>query len=138
MTAADIIAATRACLGTPFVHQGRIPGLALDCAGLIIQVAKTLGLEHVDHSGYARLPGNGLLESALDNQPGITRVTDMQAGDVILMKFSGDPQHLGICAGETIIHAYQPIGKVCEHGLTDAWRRRIVRIYRFNEVAHGE
>jgi len=73
--AADIIAAARACLETPFVHQGRLPGQALDCAGLIIQVAKTLGLEHVDHSGYARLPGNGLLESALDNQPGITRVT---------------------------------------------------------------
>ena len=137
MTAADIIAAARTCLETPFVHQGRLPGQALDCAGLIIQVANTLGLEHVDHTGYARLPGNGLLESALDNQPGLSRVTDLQAGDVILMKFSGDPQHLGIYAGENIIHAYQPVGKVCEHGLTDAWRRRIVRIYRFNEVAHG-
>ena len=138
MTAADILTAARACLNTPFVHQGRINGRALDCAGLIIQVAKTLGLEHVDHSGYARLPGNGLLEAALDNQPGLSRVTVLQAGDVLLMKFSGDPQHLGIYSGENIIHAYQPIGKVCEHGLTDAWRRRIVRIYRFNEVAHGE
>lgn len=137
MTAADIIAAARECLGTPFVHQGRLPGQALDCAGLIIQVAKMLGLEHTDHMGYARLPGNGLLESALDNQPGLIRVFDLQPGDVILMKFSGDPQHLGIYTGENIIHAYQPIGKVCEHGLTDAWRRRIVRIYRFNEVDHG-
>ena len=137
MTAADIIAAARECLGTPFAHQGRINGLALDCAGLIIHVAKTLDLQHVDHSGYARLPGNGLLESALDNQPGLTRVSELQPGDIFLMKFSGDPQHLGIYAGDTIIHAYQPVGKVCEHGLTDAWRRRIVRVYRFNEVAHG-
>ena len=137
MTAADILTAARACLNTPFVHQGRINGRALDCAGLIIQVAKTLGLEHVDHSGYARLPGNGLLESALDDQPGLARVSDLQAGDVVLIKFSGAPQHLGIYTGENIIHAYQPIGKVCEHGLTEAWRSRIVRIYRFNEVAHG-
>ena len=137
MTAADIIAAARECLGTPFVHQGRLPGQALDCAGLIIQVAKMLGLEHVDHTGYARLPGNGLLESALDTQPGLSRVSELQPGDVFLMKFSADPQHLGIYGGDTIIHAYQPVGKVCEHGLTDAWRRRIVRIYRFNEVDHG-
>jgi cell wall-associated NlpC family hydrolase len=137
MTAAEIIAAARACLDTPFVHQGRFPGMALDCAGLIIQVAKTLAVEHVDHAGYARLPGNGLLESALDDQPGLARVSDLQAGDVVLIKFSGAPQHLGIYTGENIIHAYQPIGKVCEHGLTEAWRSRIVRIYRFNEVAHG-
>lgn len=137
MTAADILTAARACLNTPFVHQGRINGLALDCAGLIIHVAKTLGLPYEDHAGYARLPGNGLLEAALDQQPGLSRVFDLQAGDVILMKFGGDPQHLGICGGENIIHAYQPVGKVCEHTLTDAWRRRIVRIYRFNEVAHG-
>ena len=137
MTAADIIAAARTCLETPFVHQGRINGQALDCAGLIIHVAQTLGIEHIDHTGYARLPGNGLLESALDNQPGLTRVSDLLPGDVFLMKSSGDPQHPGIYPRATIMHAYQPVGKACEHGLTDAWRRRIVRIYRFNEVGHG-
>ncbi|MBK8745664.1 MAG: peptidase P60, partial [Propionivibrio sp.] len=42
MTAA-ILAAARACIGTPFVHQGRIPGLALDCAGLVVAVAQAIG-----------------------------------------------------------------------------------------------
>ena len=35
MNANGIIASARACLGTPFLHQGRIPGVALDCAGLV-------------------------------------------------------------------------------------------------------
>ncbi len=28
------IAAARTCLGTPFHHQGRAPGVGLDCIGL--------------------------------------------------------------------------------------------------------
>ena len=50
MTSADIIAIARACLGTPFRHQGRIPGVALDCAGLVVAVAA---------APRCRLPGPG-------------------------------------------------------------------------------
>ena len=32
----NMIAAARACLGTPFHHQGRMPGVGLDCIGLVI------------------------------------------------------------------------------------------------------
>lgn len=137
MTAAAILAAARAELGTPFVHMGRRPGVALDCAGLIVQVAAALGVAHADVDGYPRRPGNGLLESTLDNQPALERVAAMQAGDILLMRFHGDPQHLGIFTGENLIHAYQPVGKVCEHRLTAAWRRRVVRIYRFKGLPHG-
>lgn len=138
MTADEVIAAACSALGTPFRHQGRQVGKALDCAGLIIHVVRELDIEHADQSGYARRPSNGLLESALDGQPCLERVTDMQPGDVLLMRFKGDPQHLGIFTGENLIHAYQPVGKVCEHRLDDEWRSRIVRIYRFIGVTHGE
>ena len=133
MTRDDIITAARDCLGTPFVHQGRIPGRALDCAGLIVAVAQSIGVEYVDQTGYSRSPSGGLLEAALDGQPGIMRIApaDRAAGDVLLMRFSGDPQHLAILAGTTIIHAWEAPGLVCEHDLTDLWGRRIVRVYRF-------
>ena len=131
MTADDIIAAARACLGTPFVHQGRIPGMALDCAGLVIAVAATVGAEYVDYPGYGRSPANGLLEAALDAQPFLERVADRQPGDVLLMRFSGEPQHLAICTGDNIIHSYESVGKACEHRLSDVWAARIVRVYRF-------
>lgn len=140
MNAQMIVAAARAELGTPFRHQGRIPGKALDCAGLVVAVAAALGADYVDQQGYSRHPSDGLLESALDAQPCLERVAlaDMQPGDVLLMRFAGDPQHLAIHAGfsdsgqsETIIHAEIRARKVCEHRLSDEWRGCIVRVYRF-------
>ena len=144
MTPAAIIAAARAEIGTPFRHQGRIPGKALDCAGLVVTVAAAIGADYIDQQGYSRHPSDGLLEAALDNQPCLVRVAlaDMQAGDVLLMHIAGDPQHLAIYAGfnqqaqsETIIHAEIRARKVCEHRLSDEWRGRIVRVYRFRGVA---
>lgn len=138
MTADEVIAAARSALGTPFRHQGRTVGQALDCAGMIIHVVRVLGIAHADQAGYGRRPSGGLLEAALDGQPGLTRVGDMRPGDVLLLRFSGDPQHLAVFTGENLIHAYQPVGKVCEHRLDADWRGRIVRIYRFAGVVHGE
>ena len=135
MTADDILIAARSFLGTPFRHQGRIPGLALDCAGLVVSVAKEIGADYIDRPGYSRNPSGGLLESALDDQPCLERVTDRQPGDVLLMRFSGEPQHLAICAGDTIIHSYEAVGKVCEHRLASVWAARIVRVYRFKGLA---
>lgn len=135
MTADDILSAARGCIGTPFKHQGRIPGLALDCAGLVVSVAKSIGADYIDRPGYSRNPSGGLLESALDDQPCLDRVQDRQPGDVLLMRFSGEPQHLAIFTGENIIHSYLQAGKVCEHILDDVWSSRIVRVYRFKGLA---
>ena len=96
MTPDAIVSAARALIGTPFVHQGRIPGRALDCAGLVVAVAQAVGVEYIDQTGYSCNPSGGLLEAALDGQPGIERVptSDRVPGDILLMRFSGDPQHL--------------------------------------------
>lgn len=135
MTPDDIISAARECVGTPFVHQGRINGMALDCAGVIVHVARTLGFEPVEPAGYARSPSNGALESAADAQQYLTRVTNRQPGDVLMMRFTGEPQHVGIFTGENIIHSYERVGKVVEHRLDDKWAARIVRVYRFVGIA---
>lgn len=144
MTPAAIVAAARAEIGTPFRHQGRQPGRALDCAGLIVAIAGRLGLPTADRAGYAARPSGGLLEAALDDQPCLARVApdEMREGDVLLMRFASDPQHLAIHAGHSpiyeddgIVHAWAQARKVCEHRLSDEWRRRIVRVYRFTEAA---
>lgn len=140
MSAGKILSAARAEIGTPFRHQGRTPGKALDCAGLVCHVADVIGVEYSDQQGYGRRPSNGLLESALDAQASLDRVeiSDMKPGDVLLMKFSGDPQHLAIYAGwsdvyedDGIIHAWLQAKKVSENRLTDELRGQIVRVYRF-------
>jgi len=137
MTPETIIAAARELLDMPFRHQGRASSGKTDCAGVICHVAESHGLPYADQTNYPRLPGRGRLESAIDDQPCLIRVpvSTRQAGDVLLMKFAGDPQHLAIFTGKTIIHAYETVGKVAEHRLDEAWERRIVRVYRFTEVA---
>lgn len=134
MTAA-ILAAARACIGTPFVHQGRIPGRALDCAGLVVAVAQAIGADYRDVQGYGRTPSGRRLECALDDQPCLERIAamDRQPGDVLLIRFAGDPQHLAIFAGDTLIHSYARVGSVCEHRLASVWASRIVCAYRFRE-----
>ncbi len=132
MTQEAIIAAARACIGTPFKHLGRVPGKALDCAGMAKASAEGAGYAVVDMDSYGRTPANGLLEEKLDAQTCLKRVFRLpQAGDLLLMRFSGDPQHLAICAGDTIIHAWQTVGKVAEHRFTDEWKSRVVRVYEF-------
>lgn len=138
MTLADaIVAAARSCVETPFRHQGRQPGIAMDCAGVAVHAAEAAGLPVFDLVGYADRPKDAALEAALDSQPCLRRipVAEMAAGDLLLMKFSGDPQHLAIHAGATLIHAYAQVRKVCEHDFTPEWRGRVVRAYRFVEAA---
>ncbi len=133
MTVDDILNHARQCLGTPFKHQGRLIAFGLDCAGVVIHVARQIGAGHIDTSGYGRTPANGQLERTLDAQPCLERVSlaNRAAGDVLLMRFASEPQHLAICAGETIIHAYEAAGLCCEHRLSSMWAARIVRVYRF-------
>lgn len=138
MQADTILATARACIGTPFGHQGRIPGLLLDCAGLVIHVAHQIGADYFDVPGYGRQPYRGLMVGTLDGQPCLDRVpviADRLPGDVLLMRFQREPQHVAICAGATVVHSYADAGKVCEHDLTAEWVVRITAVYRFKAVA---
>lgn len=136
MTADEIIAAARSMIGTPFHHQGRQPGVGLDCGGLVVAVCRRLGIDCADMDGYGRRPHDGMMEALLDRQACLVRLPlqDMGPGDLALMRFATEPQHLAILAHGTVIHAYESVGGVVEHVLDTAWRRRIVRAYRFVEV----
>lgn len=112
----------------------------MDCAGLVVWCAESAGLDYVDQVDYPRQPGNGRLEAALDMQPCLVRIPAgaAEAGDVLLIKFKGDPQHLAIHAGANMIHAWETLGKVCEHAI-DQWRSgKVVAAYRFCEVVGHE
>ncbi len=135
MTPDTLIAAARECLDTPFAHQGRILGRALDCAGVAVHAARRCGQDVNEPAAYGRLPNNAMLEWWLDQQSFLERAALPAAGDLLLMRFTGEPQHLALYTGTTIIHAYEAVGRVVEHRLDDKWRRRIVRAYRFKGMA---
>jgi cell wall-associated NlpC family hydrolase len=141
MRAQDIVAAARETLGTRYAHQGRVAGLALDCAGVPVHVARTLGVPLTDYTRYGRLPVPAEMRAALDAH--LTRVptAQMQPGDVAWIRFEREPQHLAIVGdyvhgGLSLIHAYNASGlnRVVEHRLDDVWRSRIVAAWRYPGV----
>ena len=130
-----VVAAARETLGTPWQHQGRLVGVALDCVGVVVHILRSLGLPVVDQTGYGRTPALGLLEKALDDQPALVRIGGpemAQPGDLLLMRFARDPQHCAVLTDRgTIVHSWEDVGRSCEHALVNRWARRIVAVYRF-------
>ncbi|MDD4616065.1 MAG: NlpC/P60 family protein [Alphaproteobacteria bacterium] len=125
------IAAARACLGTPFHHQGRAPGVGVDCIGLVIVAFRAAGAKIDDRTDYARRPDGQSLVKALEAH-GARAVSDIQAGDVLLFRYDRQPQHVALAtSSETMIHSFAPAGKVVETSIGDYWKRRLAGIYRF-------
>ncbi len=120
----------RACLGTPFYHQGRVAGIGLDCIGLVIHAVKQAGVNIYDQRDYGREPAGDRLRIALV-QHGFERVDSIKPGDVLLFRFNGNPHHVGLAvSSDTMVHSYAPVGRVVETGLGETWRRRLAGIYR--------
>lgn len=141
MKAAEIVRLARATLGTPYQHQGRVDGLALDCAGVPVHVAKQLGLPLTRYTRYGRLPIPAEMRAALDEHLQRVPTADMRPGDVAWIRFSDQPQHLAIVGdyplgGLSLIHADNGRGlhRVVEHRMDDVWRRRIVAVWRYPGV----
>lgn len=143
-TRAEIVAAARGWVGTPWVHQGRTKGLACDCIGLIVGIGAELGMPGaaLDRTDYRRQPDGVTLEATLRRAlapvpPPWPR--NLMVADVVLMRWMKLPVHVGLLAdaGEpfSLIHAYSPAGKVVEHRLDPRWLGRIVAAFRSREIA---
>lgn len=129
-----LVDSARACLGTPFYHQGRVPGIGLDCIGLVIHAVKQIGVAVEDECDYGREPQGQKLNAALIAH-GFETVDTIDAGDVLLFRFNGEPQHVGLAVSAgTMVHAYAPIGRVVETNLGETWLRRISGIYRHPQL----
>ena len=131
VTRAQVVAEARGWLGTPFEHQGRVRGAGVDCIGLLIGVAQSLGLTQFDVTGYGRTPSAGMLQDGCRTHMRPLALADVQPGDVLLMRFVREPQHVALVGdyvhgGLSVIHSYQGAGGVVEHRLDDVWRRRVV------------
>lgn len=136
---ADIVAAARGWLGTPWLHQGRTP-VGIDCAGLVAVVARDLDITDYDVGGYARHPDTTRM-LALLRAGGATRVAWGEAtdGDVVVFKAAAFPCHLALlsrCDGVPhIIHAHRGVGCVVEEPLGQDWLDHRVAAFRLPGVA---
>lgn len=131
VTTRQITRQARTYLGTPFHHAGRVKGVGVDCAGLVICVGHDLRLLHTDYTAYGRQPVGGTMTRLLNEQMDEVPLSEARAGDVFLMRFRREPQHLAMKTSKGIIHSYMGVGKVVEHRLDKIWRERIMAAYRF-------
>lgn len=126
----EIISAARACVGTRFRPQGRLPGTGLDCAGLILAAAHAINFP-IDAPRDYSLRCDGLTRMAeaalarcLTLQPG-----EHRPGDLLLLETAPGLPHLAIASEAGIIHAHAGLGRVVEAPLPAEWP--ITRVYRF-------
>ncbi len=114
----QIVEAAREYINVPWQHQGRNK-FGIDCVGLLVLVAKDIGLNPLDITTYSQYYNPEVLISAFIKN-GCRKVikTKAESGDMILINIGKAPMHVGILSmkGEVrhIIHAYRPAGKVRE------------------------
>lgn len=145
----EVVTEARTWLGTPYAHQGHTKRVATDCGGFVAGVGMAVGSFPADawstmfaeHAGYARRPLNGMLEAICRRYLQPIPIEAAREGDVVLMRFGTEPQHLALLApylhgGLSIIHAFsraRPPG-VCEHRFADVWRARVTEAFAFPGV----
>lgn len=135
-----VVLEARTWIGTPWKHQGRLKGVAVDCIGLVGGVAIALGLSgaaewaaNPNFHNYGRQPDPELLckgcELLLDP------IDVAEPGDVLVMRFVREPQHFALMSGYAhVIHAYAQARKVVENRLDEKWQSRIVSAWRFRGI----
>ena len=134
---AAVVAQARSYLGVRWHHQGRSRA-GIDCIGLVIRVARDLGLSSYDITGYGRVPDGKTLRFTMHQQLQPLQREPLP-GDVLLFAFERNPLHTAIVTdqpggGLGMIHAYANMRRVVEHRLDATWRGRLVCAYAYPGV----
>jgi NlpC/P60 family putative phage cell wall peptidase len=136
-TKTEIVAEAKTWIGTPFKHQGRVKGLGVDCVGLIIGIAHAFTLTDFDYTAYSRTPDGITMQRLLNQHLQAIPIHTAMAGDILLMRFDAQPQHVGILSEYGIIHAYAQVRRCIEHRLDAVWRARVVCAYAYPGVENA-
>lgn len=139
-----VVAEARRWIGTPYLHQARAKGVAVDCVGLGIGCARALGLvpPDFDVTGYTKHPDGRILIDKCDHYMTRIDAASMQHGDAVVVRFDSGPQHFGILVpyrhgGFAMVHAASRYRKVIETRLlfgTSPLAMKLVAAYRFPGV----
>jgi cell wall-associated NlpC family hydrolase len=105
----EIVAQARTWLGTPYHHHGRVKGVGVDCAQILIAVFAAAGvIDEFDPGAYPRdwhLSHCEEIYARWLDKFG-ERVQTPAPGDVALYKFGRAHSHGGIVTPEGVIHSY--------------------------------
>ncbi|WP_175837106.1 NlpC/P60 family protein [Burkholderia anthina] len=134
VTREQFVAEARTWMDTPFKMQGRLKGVGVDCAGLIIETARVLGLTEFDYTTYRRPKGDMMRDFADDLMDPI-RSDQTDAADVMLFRWGNHTTHIALLTGpRSVIHAHAPNRRVVEHDLSDDMLRYLERAYHIRGI----
>lgn len=136
--AENIVTEARTWRNTAFLHQGRLKGLGVDCAGFIGEVAKNVGLQvEIPHDYKPQEDGTAMM-ALLSQHLDFVETAAVQPGDVIALcdealRFPDIPRHLAFVTEVRdttmfIVHASRH--GVREHRIDSLWRKRIHSVWR--------
>lgn len=120
----EIVARARSQEGVKYHKDQYVPGLALDCVGLIRYAYDYK--EELDLRLYSKvLTGESLIHGA--KELGFVETNTPKPADVLIWEYSGHPYHTGIYTeNNRCIHSSAAYGKVFEHEITGEWVERLV------------
>jgi len=136
----EIISCAKTWIDILYRHQGRSRHAGIDCAGLIICVAKELGISTFDTKAYPRIPN--IIEFNRQMEKGGCRMipfTDRANGDILRIAELRWPVHSGLLeidrqGKEWLIHSWRPARKVIREVITKLRFSQISSVWRYPEI----
>ncbi|TRW14351.1 peptidoglycan endopeptidase [Glacieibacterium frigidum] len=119
-SALAIVAAARGCVGTRFRPQGRTPGVALDCIGVVLIAARGGGVSFVVPPYRLGGDGEAALDAGLATQ-GCVAIERAAPGDILVIAPAPGRRHLGVVTERGVVHAHAGLGRVVEGPLDPDW-----------------
>jgi cell wall-associated NlpC family hydrolase len=146
VTRTAVVDAARKWIDTPFAHQGRVRGRAVDCLGLVLCVLEEVGAMGAsstseswtrlpEYTQYGREPGKGKVYAGCVKHAKLKPFSEAKPGDILSLRAPSEPCHVAFVSskqGDTlyIIHAYNGGKKACvEHILDKLWLQRVAGVF---------
>jgi cell wall-associated NlpC family hydrolase len=132
----QLVFQARQWAGVPFLHQGRTRH-GCDClgyiAGCLSELDTTAALELLPVN-YGREPQSLLIDILTEH----SRQIPLQQGALLLIQWPRTEfaSHAAIYTGFSMLHSYEAVGKVVEHGYRAPWPQRTVSIWALPDVAY--
>lgn len=137
-----IISEARKLVGTPFDHQGRVPGVALDCVGELVCVGRACGLMVADETTYPRETDGAALHRCLEAACVPVPQEQIDRADVVIFLRGRSRWHGGVVTKIdplTMVHAWGRFtaSKVREEVVDDEWLARLHGVWRYRLAEKG-
>jgi len=121
-------------VGIPYLSHGRTRS-GVDCWGLTRLVyLEQLGIDLPTYAGaYTDAAERSEVKAAIENGRSLwTQTETPEPGDVVLLKITRDPTHVGIYVGDGfMLHVRRGANTCLERLNAPFWRTRVVGYYRY-------